>query len=144
MDRRLALALLLSGLAVVVSSMLFPPAPRRVPRPTAVADTAPPVTPELPAVRQDSLSLARIAENRPADTVGVRTARAVYRFSTLGAVPVAVTLPDYKALNRDSGSVELVRDSVPLLAFSLVSGRDTVRLSETVFAATGPNNTGVA
>ena len=60
--------------------------------------------------------------------------RAVYHFSTAGAAPVGVTLRDYKALNRDSGAVQLVRDSVPLIAFRLVSATDTVSLERTVFS----------
>lgn len=144
MDRRLALALLLSGLAVVVSSMLFPPASRRTLQPTTAVDTVHTVLPVSPAIRPDSVSTRVIPVDHSADTVVVRTGKVVYRFSTLGAVPVGVMLRDYEALNRDSGSVELVRDSVPLLAFSLVTGRDTVRLSEIVFTATAPNDGGAA
>ena len=73
----------------------------------------------------------------PADTLVVETERAIYRFSTLGAAPIGVTLRAYKALNRDSGAVELVRDSVPLVAFQLVSGRDTVSLDRTSFSVVG-------
>lgn len=139
MDKRLALALLLSGLAVVVSSMLFPPAPRRSPpRPAVDSLRVPPAQtsaiqrPE-PALRPEIA--APVAG--PADTVVVETERAVYRFGTLGAVPVGVTLRAYRALNRDSGAVELVRDSVPLVAFRLVSGRDTVSLDRTAFSVIG-------
>src|SRR5687767_8371177 len=135
MDRRLALALLLSGLAVVVSSMLFPPAPRRsVPPATAIAEStqasATPLTP-VPA-RQELPATPPSPETLPADTLTVETQRAVYQFSTLGAAPVGVLLREYRALNRDSGSVQLVRDSVPLVAFGLVSSTDTVRLDQTL------------
>ena len=140
MDRRLALALLLSGLAVVVSSMLFPPAPRRRAAPvTAPRDSAsliPAVTP--PLVGRDSAE--RVATTRGtsrADTLVVETEKAVYQFSTRGATVVGVTLRDYRALNRDTGAVRLLRESVPLAAFSLVSGRDTIRLDETSFGVEG-------
>ena len=145
MDRRLALALLLSGLAVVVSSMLFPPAPRRS-APVATADssqTAPVVA--APARQEERLlpDSGALAPHR-ADTVVVETERAVYRFSTLGAAPVGVTLRGYKALNRDSGSVELVRDSVSLVAFRLVSGQDTIPLDQTIFSVAGATTDSLA
>jgi YidC/Oxa1 family membrane protein insertase len=139
MDRRLALALLLSGLAVVVSSMLFPPAPRRSPPIAAVnspravpMDSASVPRPEMPAPRSDVTPLPSSA-----DTLVVETERAIYEFSTLGAAPVRVTLRAYKALNRDSGAVQLVRDSTPLIAFQLVASGDTVPLDRTIFSLVG-------
>jgi YidC/Oxa1 family membrane protein insertase len=135
MDRRLALALLLSGLAVIVSSMLFPPAPSRrsqSTRPTSERLTVSP--PEALPARQDTTpQLSVSGDLPPGDTLLVETQKAVYHFSTIGAVPVDVTLRDYQALNRDSGTVRLVRDSVPLVAFRLVSGRDTVSLERVPF-----------
>src|SRR5919108_3570862 len=132
MDRRLALALLLSGLAVIVSSMLFPPAPRRVPVPPANRrDTATSTRIATPVRRDTLLDLAVGL----ADTLVVSTRRALYAFSSVGAVPLQVILPDYRALNRDTGSVHLVRDSVPLMAFHLVAGRDTVSLSRIAFTS---------
>ena len=88
--------------------------------------------PEVPAPRSDVTPLPSSA-----DTLVVETERAVYQFSTLGAVPVGVTLRAYKALNRDSGAVQLVRDSTPLIAFQLVAGRDTVSLDRTDFSLVG-------
>ena len=140
MDRRLALALLLSGLAVVVSSMLFPPAPRRSPPRATATDSSPAV--RAPAIEAQQPSVSRIAPSTGisvADTVTVESQRAIYGFSTLGAVPLSVRLRDYRALNRDSGSVQLARDSVPLVVFSLVTDRDTLALSQTVFTTTGTN-----
>jgi YidC/Oxa1 family membrane protein insertase len=52
---------------------------------------------------------------------------------------VSITLGEYQALNRDSGHVRLIRDSVALVEFRLISGRDTVPLSDVVFA---PNTSG--
>jgi YidC/Oxa1 family membrane protein insertase len=138
MDRRLALALLLSGLAVIVSSMLFPPAPRRRPASpvpsgdsaAARTSTAPPVTSASPE------RVGAVSESTPADTVVVQTEKAVYQFSTRGATPVGITLRDYRALNRNAGAVRLLRDSVPLVMFSLVSGRDTIKLDQISFSVT--------
>jgi len=138
MDRRLALALLLSGLAVVVSSMLFPPAPRR-PAPRAVAEDSVRPQPETSVsvpLRQDSLRTLPISEALPADTITVETQRATYEFSTTGAAPIGVRLREYKALNRDSGAVQLLRDSLPLVEFRLVTGTDTIPLHQTVFVVT--------
>ena len=115
--------------------MLFPPAPRRpgpsatavdsvpVARPPALETQVPPTPPAAPS------TLAAAAE-----TVTVETQRATYVFSTLGAVPVGVRLREYRALNRDSGSVQLVRDSVPLVTFSLITDRDTLSLAQTLFS----------
>lgn len=135
MDRRLALALLLSGLAVVVSSMLFPPAPRR---PAQSATTTTESTATLPAITrplpQDTVArTARAANALPGDTLIVQTQKVIYRFSTVGATATDVILRDYQALNRDSGAVRLLRDSVPLVVFRLVSGRDTIALDHTAF-----------
>ena len=145
MDRRLALALLLSGLAVVVSSMLFPPAPRRPPVARVARDTSADSL-SLPSVARQSATAETIVQPAPtppaaADTITVETPKASYRFGTLGASPIGVRLHDYKALNRDSGSVQLVRDSVPLLAFRFVSGRDTITLDRVPFSVSGPSAT---
>ena len=118
--------------------MLFPPAPRRS-APVATADSSRIAPVEAAPARQQEPLLPDTSApaSRPADTITLETERATYRFSTLGAVPVGVTLRAYKALNRDSGSVQLVRDSVPLIAFRLVSGRDTIPLDQTVFSQVG-------
>jgi YidC/Oxa1 family membrane protein insertase len=46
-----------------------------------------------------------------------------------------VALRDYQALNRDAGSVRLVRDSLALVTFRLLSGHDTTFLERTLFTA---------
>ena len=136
MDRRLALALLLSGLAVIVSSMLFPPAPRRaLPPRTADSVIAPGDTTVATdtTVTQPQVSIADPSNRIAADTITVQTQRAVYHFSTRGATPVGVTLQQYPALNRDSGAVRLVRDGTQLLSYRLIAGRDTVPLDQVTF-----------
>ncbi|HJU69984.1 MAG TPA: membrane protein insertase YidC [Gemmatimonadaceae bacterium] len=136
MDRRLALALLLSGLAVVISSMLFPPAPRRAPVQPARVDSSQLEPAPTPASQQPAAVPPSPVTLAAADTLTVETQRAIYHFSTVGAAPIGVTLRDYKALNKDSGSVQLVRDSVPLVGFQLLVGSDTVSLERTVFNGT--------
>ena len=147
MDRRLALALLLSGLAVVVSSILFPPAPRRPPVVRAARDTSAPSLPVPSPVAGQPVSAESIRQpasgfQAAADTVTVETSKATYHFNTLGASPIGVRLLDYKALNRDSGSVQLVRDSVPLVAFRFISGRDTIALDQVAFSVSGSSSIG--
>jgi YidC/Oxa1 family membrane protein insertase len=44
-------------------------------------------------------------------------------------------LKDYRALNRDSGAVQLVRGGTQLLSYRVVAGRDTLLLDETAFTA---------
>jgi YidC/Oxa1 family membrane protein insertase len=144
MDRRLALALLLSGLAVIVSSMLFPPASKRRPVATMPRDSAVSAVPLVsPLAGPDTSGRSDTMSGLgPADTVVVQTERAIYQFSTRGAAPIAVTLPSYRALNRDTGAVRLHRDSVPLMLFTLVSGRDTVQLDQTSFAVEEATDSG--
>lgn len=144
MDRRLALALLLSGLAVVLSSMLFPPAPRRSLPAARVADTSSVQAPTPTPIREEPAAVPLISEVLEADTVVVRTQKARYQFSTVGAAPVGITLGDYRALNRDSGYVRLIRDSVALVEFRLISGRDTVPLAHTAFTASMSGDTATA
>lgn len=144
MDRRLALALLLSGLAVVLSSMLFPPAPRRSLPAARVADTSSVRAPTPTLIREEPVAAPLISEALQGDTVVVRTQKARYQFSTAGAAPVGITLGDYRALNRDSGHVRLIRDSVALVEFQLISGRDTVSLANTVFTASMSGDTATA
>lgn len=138
MDRRLALALLLSGLAVIVSSMLFPPAPRRAAPPRAVDSVGTPRD-SMPAadsaISPPEIAVSPTVQAAAADTITVQTQRAIYHFSTRGATPVGVTLKDYRALNRDSGAVRLVRDGAQLLDYGVIAGRDTLWLDQVMFAA---------
>ena len=120
--------------------MLFPPAPRRPsPSPTA-ADSIREAPRAAPIQQTPSTPVVPDAVTASAETLSVETQRASYRFSTVGGTPIGVRLREYKALNRDSGSVELVRDSVPLVALSLVSDRDTISLERTVFTTTEGNS----
>ena len=68
----------------------------------------------------------------------VENEKVQYGFSTTGATVTSVVLKDYRALNRDSGAVRLIRDSVSLAEFRLVAGRDTITLSRVPFTMTRP------
>lgn len=59
---------------------------------------------------------------------------AVYRFTNVGAAPVAVTLVKYPARAAGTtGAVALRHGTDPLLRFLIVSGRDTLPLDRTAF-----------
>jgi YidC/Oxa1 family membrane protein insertase len=137
MERRFFLALVLSGLVLVVTPMLFPPRPR--PGAAAPAAAAPVALgapgsagarPALP--RAGARAIAPVAR---AETVTVRTGMSAYAFSTLGAAPIAVNLQDYRALHGAGGTVVLRRDGEPLLRYQVVGARDTIALDRIAYAA---------
>lgn len=72
-----------------------------------------------------------------ADTAVIETGVVVYQFTSTGAVPVGVTLKNYRALNRDSGAVNLLRDGAPLMRLRLVMARDTIALNRVPFSQRG-------
>jgi len=146
MDKRFFLFLILAAAVLVVTPLLFPPSP--VQAPGSAADSTHAQTAEsaratpAPSPTQGAAPAAQAPATAPAslsaaapETVTVRTAKSVYRFSTVGAMPVAVTLPDYKSLARGDGQVELARPGTPLLEYTLLRGPgDTLRLDRTAFA----------
>src|SRR4026207_1169496 len=115
MEKRYFLALLLAAAVVALTQILFP-----VPRATsvvngkttqasadsakpriAVADTALPVIPPASVAQQAADTNATRSAGVPApsaEATSLSTGLASYRFSNVGATPVAVTLRDYKNL----------------------------------------------
>src|SRR6185437_119178 len=115
MDKRFILFLVLSVLVLVVSQKLFPPA-RQARSAASTAQSADSTRklaqdtthrlahPDIPVVERGRA--AALAETSPAtpiagpaapaETVTVTTPRVVYRFSTLGAMPIGVNTRDYK------------------------------------------------
>ena len=151
MDKRFLLALLLTAVVVFVTPLLFPTGRRA---PAGAADgpdsarartTRASATTEAPAAAGvPSTPASAPAESLPAapppptvaaaaETVSVTTPLATYRFSTLGAHPVAVTLHKHRALTPEGGGVDLVRAGVPLLRYRLVTGGDTLALDRLPF-----------
>ena len=161
MDRRLFLALLLTAGAIILGTVMFP-APKRVPAPAAAArvDSTRIADPARPAAtgtagqdpalasgaapvataplvpRADTAAIAAVR----AETASVQTPLAVYRFASIGAVPISASMKKYETLPEDPGSgsnpVELARTGDPLLRYRLVVPGDTVDLSRTPFALT--------
>lgn len=160
MDKRFFLALLLTGVVLVVTPLLFPPPPRVVtPVASGVSAAAPgqpsisaaPETPRTAAPAGTTPRAGRAttsASTGPAadliDTIHGKSAGASLVFTTLGATPTSAELPKYRSLGSVSGSVVLRGDGDPLLTYSVLSGADTIRLDRTVFRSTrqdGPDGT---
>ncbi|HET6680199.1 MAG TPA: membrane protein insertase YidC [Gemmatimonadaceae bacterium] len=148
MDKRFLLALLLTGIVVILTPLLFQTgqrgAPIEVTQAPAVDSNTVAITPALtpPSVSATPVDSAAAATDTAAataapavaDTVSVTTSLASYRFSTMGAAPVSVGMTHYRALDGSTGPVELVRQGERLIGFQLVVPGDTIDLRRAVFA----------
>ncbi|MEJ7813263.1 MAG: YidC/Oxa1 family insertase periplasmic-domain containing protein [Gemmatimonadaceae bacterium] len=164
MDRRFIIAIALTTIVVLLVPRIFPAPAAKRPIPAgraavgARAAGAPaagtPATVGVAGARIDSLSPAGAAVAAPGtlgtlggtdtsaagraaatvDTITVATGRVVYRFSTVGAMPVGALLPGYRSLANRARQVELAREGMPLLRFRLLAGTDTVPLDRMPFA----------
>ena len=167
MDKRTFLALLLTALVIVVTPMLFRSnTPRRtgpvgapgradtastVAAPAAPSTSAPvTTTPGAPAPAVRPTAETAAAPRQPAETTTVASGKVRYRFTTMGAHPVAVGLPDYRDLRpgEPRGDAMLVSATVlggrgpgpALLRYRLTLGADTVSLDSIAFRATREEN----
>ena len=149
MDKRLSIALLLTAIVVAVTPILFP-TPRRTPptpvassdqktesavvqRPApAVSQPAPVVATPVPAVA-DSAVTTTAPQLPQGEVTTVDMRKALYRFSSLGAVPVSVVMKEYRNLAVANGQVDLMVPGRPLLRYSLVTQGDTVSLDSVNF-----------
>jgi YidC/Oxa1 family membrane protein insertase len=82
------------------------------------------------------------------DTTEIRTARAIFRMTNVGAVPLSVTMLDYKNLRPNSASplVDLGVPGAPLLRYRVRTPTDTLDLSTIAFheaRSTAPNGSPV-
>jgi YidC/Oxa1 family membrane protein insertase len=151
MDKRFFLALFLSLIVIAASQLLFP-APKPTPRNAVAKDSVsvPQVTasstetsvtqplaaaPSSPAV-STPVSKNVAATSVAAETTTVATAKAIYRFSSVGAAPVAVVMRDYGNRSPSGGLVGLSGNGSPLLGYRLVTPTDTVDLSQVPFSLT--------
>jgi len=161
MDKRFFLALLLTGVVLVVTPLLFAPPPRPVAPvvtspvaalsggantvpgavpPTTTPTTTPAPTPLSRGSTPSSVRAVPTAE--VVDTIHASGAGAVFTFSTLGAAPKAAELPAYKSLGSTPGTVELRGGTDPLLQYALLAGTDTIHLDRTVFRYTRQESAG--
>jgi YidC/Oxa1 family membrane protein insertase len=148
MDKRLLIALLLTAIVVAVTPVLFP-TPKRIPATARAgsqqatdsiasaraAQPASKIAPTHVGSITDSAAIAPALQLPQGKTISINTERAAYQFSTLGAAPVSVTMKQYRNLSPTSGQVELKVPGRRLFEYSLVAGRDTLRLRDTDFQA---------
>ena len=147
MDKRLLIALLLTAIVVAVTPVLFPTPKRTAPTNVSSRRVADSITSAKPAQAvseiapsrvgsvTDSASAAPVAQSGQGKTITIDTERATYQFSTLGAAPVSVSMKEYRNLSPVKGQVELKVPRQNLLSYSLIVGRDTLRLRDTDFQA---------
>ncbi|MFL5497647.1 MAG: membrane protein insertase YidC [Gemmatimonadaceae bacterium] len=154
MDKRFFLALFLSLIVIALSQLLFP-APKPVPtkRSSTIGDSASAslsnaASSTTPAIGQPAAAPARTipesqaqkstkalttAGNAIAETTVVTTAKAIYKFSSLGAAPISAVTRDYKNRSTAGGLVDLGVTSSPLLGYRIVTPTDTADLSRVPF-----------
>src|SRR5258708_29119042 len=146
MDKRSLIALALIALVIVGGTMIQ----QRLSPPPVVADTStsaapslvPPVrdtttaaaAPTRPTLSATSTSAAKVGAIHP-DTVTVSCAGRIAQFVAPGAVPVAITLPDYKDLKRRNGPLSIMPEHSHLLRYQIVNGADTINLDNVSFTA---------
>ncbi len=142
MEKRYFLALLLAAAVVAITQILFPVSRPAVsgsskrdtlqtPAVIPPLETAPLAAPMPAGIQQNSDTSAIVPSI--ADLRTVSTTRSVYRFSDVGAVPLSISLRDYKNLSSSGGLVELGTLNQPLLKYALVLDGDTVSLDRTRF-----------
>jgi YidC/Oxa1 family membrane protein insertase len=154
MDKRFFLALLLTGVVVVVTPMIFrteipapvPTAPVTAPTasgPGGSAGAAPPAQgePAIPAalsVPQATIGAAGDSTG-PApivpETLAVSNALTTFRFTTAGAAFVSADLPTFRQLGGREGTVQLAHGRERMLSYRLLAGGDTISLDRIPFAS---------
>lgn len=158
MDKRTILALALVAVVIIVTPKLFPTAMAPVPAtPDSVAVAAPPGTGERPAtdaaaqaqaqppaavrpspsdpgavLEASADSLGSAPSVRPESTV-VAGSSARFVFTNMGAAPVRVDLPGYRALDKRNEIVSISSDAVPLLRYRILGAADTLALASVPF-----------
>jgi YidC/Oxa1 family membrane protein insertase len=152
MDRRTLLALLLTAAVIVMTPILFPAPPRRPADTTALATDSVASPGQLPPAiaaptKTPTQGPTPPTQVRPGtqagpvarvDTTTVTTQHAVYRFSSLGATPVQLAMPQYRSLRRGGPAntpANLIEPGDRLFRISLVTATDTVALDSVRFTA---------
>jgi YidC/Oxa1 family membrane protein insertase len=150
MDKRFFLALLLTGVVVVVTPMVFPP---DRPVPVSTAPTSGPSAPVAPAPGVASVPDVPASLAAPQATIGTAgdpsapapvvpetlalgNALTTFRFSSAGASFVSADLPAFRKLGGREGSVQLAHGREAMLRYRLLAGGDTIPLDQVSFQAT--------
>ena len=158
MDKRFLLALVLTAVVVIATPWLFgiqstlskaPTPDSAVPvrdstnRTSASPSPMAPTVPAVPSIeaappRDSSRLTATVSDSAPVQTVApestvVVTPVADYHFTNIGALPVAVELKSYKALDGSTQHVRLASSGSRLLSYRLFLPGDTIDLSRVPF-----------
>jgi YidC/Oxa1 family membrane protein insertase len=151
MDKRTILALALVAIVVIITPKLFPSSTARPVSTPAAVDSAPVLqpapaatsgqtagTPDTTAARavvSERLTpdSAQRADITPPESTTVLAGSAQYVFTNMGAVPAAVILPNYKALDKTDRSVTLTTGRDPLISYRVLGVSDTVALQNIAF-----------
>ena len=152
MDKRFFLAILLTGVVLLITPVLFP-----VPRPTPVAPAATPAatspttapitaatpTPTVAAAPGAATDTAAAAPPVEIRTVELTNPVATFAFTSRGAAFVSATLPRYRRLGADTGLVRLESPAAaPLLRYRLIAGGDTIAVDTLRFTTTTSETAG--
>lgn len=158
MDKRTILALALVAIVIILTPKLFPTAVPRDVGPAGAKDSGAGTTaglPATPAAAESGNLKAGIAPPSDAPSSGTpslgvrpgtdtsRTLRAEstvvssdsakYVFSNVGAAPVEVNLPGFKALDKVHESVSITSGNRPLISYRVLGASDTLALSQVAF-----------
>jgi YidC/Oxa1 family membrane protein insertase len=150
MDKRTILALALVAIVIIITPKLFPTAvPRDVPASGAKAkgaSGAAPTAAGAPARATDSAQAAVAAPSVTGGTSGADTSRvaraettivssdsAKYVFSSVGAAPLEVNLPGFRALDKVHQSVSISSGKRPLISYRVLGAGDTLSLDKVAF-----------
>jgi len=154
MDKRTILALALVAVVIIVTPKLFPtatvpapsspdsgvvasPAAGAAGAPAGPAGTAAPVPATVRPSPSDPLGLVEATGDSlgavPPDSTIVASAAARFIFTNLGASPVRVDLPGYRALDKQNEIVSISSGSAPLLRYRVLGATDTLALASIPF-----------
>ncbi|MEO6443847.1 MAG: membrane protein insertase YidC [Gemmatimonadaceae bacterium] len=157
MDKRTILALALVAIVIIVTPKLFPTAvpttpAKAVPGAPVATDSIPasapiesaatplpaPATVAAPATRPASDSLGAVATAGRVDSTVVADSMAEFLFTNMGAAPLRVRLPKFRALNSSHGTedVRITPGDQPLLGYRLIGTADTTQLATVPFELT--------
>jgi YidC/Oxa1 family membrane protein insertase len=157
MDKRFFLALFLSLIVIAVAQLLFPPAKpapgsrispagdsssrlKNAGAPAAASSSPPDANPGTSLATRANPPAAKIAGQAVVETTTVNTAKAIYKFTNVGAAPVSITMRDYLNRSASGGLVDLAAEGSPLLGYRLVTPGDTIDLSKVPFVLSRARN----
>ncbi len=149
MDKRFFLALLLTGIVVIGTPIIFPrpePAATTDAVTTPAASTTPtpvdaPADPAAGAIdpaagAADVQEPAAATGNVPVDTIALTNAVTTFHLTTRGAALVAAEMPNFRKLGGREGHVSLTHGTEAMLHYRILAGGDTLQLDRTLFTAT--------